>query len=343
MFVALIASAIFAVAGVLTASPVAQNRNAIEGQVTTPDRRGLASLPVFLLNDAYGQKAQTYTDGSGRYYFRNLSAGNYYVQVEPGGTGYARQTQRVEVNPYAPAGGGSEIFRVDIVLKSETTNRPGGSHPELTPGANLVVFAQDVPSAAREAYQRGEQSLSKNDLKTAEINLVRAIELFPDYYEALELLGSEYVKHDFFDSALPLLNHAVEINRNAWHSYYGLGVSLIELGKRTEGLDALRRAVRINPRSVNAAMRLGLELEKDERFADEAIEQLTNVTRLAGKRLPDAYLALASLYSKKKQYREAADALEEYLRFATGTIQREDIKRKIQDLRQKSANELPNQ
>jgi tetratricopeptide (TPR) repeat protein len=240
------------------------------------------------------------------------------------------------VNPYAPAGGGAETFRVDFTLKPEKRLKQGGLSEDVTPGANNVVFAQDVPPAAKEAYQQGEQSLKKNDLKTAEVSLTHAIEIFPDYYDALELLGSEYVKHDYFDAAAPLLAHAVEINRNAWHSFYGLGVSLLELSRRSEGLDALRRAVALNPRSINATMRLGLELAKDDQYADEAIKLLSGVTHMAGKRLPDAYLILASLCSKNKKYQQAADALEGYLQASPTTQQRESIKLKIEELRQKA-------
>ena len=315
-------------------SVLAQGRNSIEGRVTTADNKPLVSVPVFLLNDGYGQRGQTYTDGSGRFYFRNLGIGNYYVRVEPGGSGYERQSQRVEVSPYAPSGGGAEIFRIDFVLKPEKRTQNGLSE-DATPGANNVVFAQDVPTAAKEAYQRAEHSLKKNDLKTAEVNLVEAIKTFPDYYDALELLGSEYVKHDYFDTALPLLAHAVEVNKNAWHSFYGLGVALLELGQRNEGLEALRRAVLLNPKSINATMRLGLELAKEDRYEDEAVKLLSTVTHMSGKRLPDAYLILASLYSKRKQYLQAADALEAYLQASPGTDQRESVKLKIEELRHK--------
>jgi tetratricopeptide (TPR) repeat protein len=317
-------------------SVLAQGRNSIEGRVTTTDDKALVNVPVFLLTDGYSQRAQTYTDGSGRFHFRNLGTANYYVQVESSGTGYERQSQRIEVSPYAPGGGGAEIFRVDFVLRPEKPRNQTGLSEDATPGASYVVFAQDIPHAAKEAYQQGEQSLKKNDLKTAEVNLTQAIKIFPDYYDALELLGSEYVKHDYFDAAAPLLAHAVEINKNAWHSFYGLGVSLLELGQRAEGLDALRRAVALNPKSINATMRLGLELAKDDQHADEAIKLLSSVTHMAGKSLPDAYLILASIYSKNKQYQQAADALEGYLHASPTTEQRETLKLKIEDLRRKA-------
>jgi tetratricopeptide (TPR) repeat protein len=313
-----------------------QGRNSIEGRVTTAENKGLDNVHVFLLSDSYGQRGQTYTDGSGRYQFRNIGSGNYYIEVDPGGTGYERQQQRIEVNPYDPSGmGGAEIFRLDFVLKPDKLAR--GTGAEVAPGADSVVFVQNIPPAAKEAYQQGAQSLKKNDLKMAEVGLIHAIELFPDYYDALELLGTEYVRHAFYDSAAPLLAHAVEINKNSWHSYYGLGVSQLELGKRQEGLDALRHSVRLNPKSINAAMRLGLELAKEEQYSGEAIKLLSSVTEMAGKRLPDAYLALASLHSKNKQYGEAAAALEGYLQTAPPAEQRENIKRKIEELRQKES------
>lgn len=316
-----------------------QGRNSIAGRVTSSNEAGVANVAVFLLNDGYGQRAQTYTDGSGRFYFRNLSTGNYYVQVEGGSAGFERQTQRIEVNPYDPSGstGGRETFRIDFVLKSvSSTNKRTSSEPAV-PGAASVLFVQDVPVAAKDAYRQGEESLKKSDLKTAEKSLVRAIELFPDYYDALDLLGSEYVRHEFFDDAAPLLAHAVEVNKNAWHSFYGLGVSLIELNRRVEGLEALRRAVSLNANSVNASMRLGLELSKDEVYTDEAIKLFTVVTKKAGKQMPEAFLALAALYSKKTEYRDAAEALAEYLRVVPHAEHRDEIKRKIQELRQKES------
>jgi len=57
---------------------------------------------------------------------------------------------------------------------------------------------------------------------------------------------------------------------------------------------------------------------------------------MAGKRLPDAYLILASLYSKNKKYQQAADALEAYLQASPTTPQRESVKLKIEELRKKA-------
>jgi len=336
MMTTLVPAVIVFLATFLPSGFVQQGRNSIEGRVSTNDNRSLDNVRVFLLNDGYSQLKQMYTDGSGRYQFTSLPAGDYYIQVEPGGTGYEKQTQRVEVNPFTMSRRpGAEIFRVDFVLKPEKSRNKNAAAENPTANSAGSVFYQEVPRTAREKYESGMQSLSKSDLKAAEVDLVRAIELFPDYYDALEALGSEYTKHSFYDVATPLLTHAVEVNKRGWRAYYSLGIALVESNKRTEGLGALRRAVALNPESINAAMRLGLELAKSDESSDEAVKTLTNVTRMAGKKVPDAYLLLASLYTKKNQNREAADALEGYLQCVPASDQRESIKHKIEELRRK--------
>ena len=89
----------------LNAAPVSlpvslQDRNIIEGTVNAGDRP-VSEARVFLKNDGYGQMAQTYTDASGRFRFSGLAGGNYYVEVDPAGTDYERQTQRVEARPFS--------------------------------------------------------------------------------------------------------------------------------------------------------------------------------------------------------------------------------------------------
>jgi hypothetical protein len=104
--------------GVMYAAAAPQARNSIEERVAGPDGRGVENAHVFLLSESYSQLAMDYTDGPGRYRFKNLSSGSYYVQVDPAGTDYERQMQRIDVNPLDMSGrGGAEVFHVDFALK----------------------------------------------------------------------------------------------------------------------------------------------------------------------------------------------------------------------------------
>jgi tetratricopeptide (TPR) repeat protein len=316
-----------------------QARNTIEGRVTTADNRPLERVPVLLLTGGYTQLAQVYTNSIGQFRFTNLGAGEYYVQVEPAGMDYERQTQRIEVNPISQRSGSGEIFRIDIILTSRGSANSSNRNARNKSGG--VVFFQDVPEKAKKEYEKGVKNLEKNEFPKASESLKSALEIFPDYYDALELLGTEYVKRKEYESSLPLLTRAIEVNKDGWRSHYSLGVALIELKQPNEAIKALRRAVELNPESANTNMRLGMALAQSESTQPEAIEFLKKVTQLAGKDIPDAYLYLATLYSKTNQYKEAADALETYLQAIPQTEgqggQREKLKVLIGQLRQKAS------
>src|SRR2546429_388670 len=95
-----------------------QARNKIEGRVSAVDHRPLSEMRVFLQNDSYSQLSAAITDATGRFRFNNLLSGIYYIEVEPGATGYERQVQRVEAFAFNERrGGGGEVFRIEFVLR----------------------------------------------------------------------------------------------------------------------------------------------------------------------------------------------------------------------------------
>ena len=67
-----------------------------------------------------------------------------------------------------------------------------------------TVFILVVPAQARKEYERGAALLQKPEQRTEGLNtLKKAIELFPSYFDALELLGTEYVKGKEWEQAVP--------------------------------------------------------------------------------------------------------------------------------------------
>lgn len=313
-----------------------QDTNVIEGRVMKADNQPLSDVQVLLQGSGYSPVGATYTDGAGRFRFGNLKSGIYYVTVEPHGTEYEGQSQRVEAIPFSILGRG-EIFRADFVLRLKKSAGSGRTNSDVDGGKS--IFLQEVPELAKRAYFSGTKSIEKGDFENAALSLKAALKIFPDYYDALVLLGIEYVKRGAYEDALPLLKRAVGVNKRGWESFYSLGITLISLAQREEGLKSLRRAIELNPQSINANMRLGIELAKNEGTHDEAMKVLKNVIKLAGDKLPEAYLALARLYSLHKKYLEAADELEAYRR----TLPKEEkeqralIKQKIDELRKKNA------
>jgi len=317
-----------------------QASNIIEGRVTNKSGKGISDARVSLSNESYSQVGSTLTDGSGRYSFKGLPSGVYYVEVEPSTENLERTPrQRIEARAFnerqVPANsglrGGGEVFRLDIVVGS---SKPTGATSDRV--SSLILYHQDVPETAKVAFEQGRKSLEKDDYNGAVKSLKQAVALFADYYDALELLGTEYVKRNNFAEAIPLLQHAVEMNKDSWRGFYSLGIAQYSTNNRAEGIRSLQRAAELNPDSPNAQMRLGMMLAVDPQMRTGAIQALEKATKLSKEPIPMAYLYLGGLYAKNEQYREAAESFKTLLKIEPNIGERDKIQQLIAQYQQKA-------
>jgi tetratricopeptide (TPR) repeat protein len=334
MLITLFISCAITVGNLFAAANPVQTRIEIEGRVMSSSGRSLSDMRVMLKNGSYSEVASSLTDASGRFRFMNLVSGSYYIEVEPGATEYERQTVRIVAQPFREQAGHSEIFHQDVVLVSRRSNNTLFGPINST---DAVVFRQDVPDVARKEYEQGIRNLEKRAFDSAVQSLKRAIELFGDYYDALERLGSEYVAHDDPKSALPLLTRAVEINRDGWRGFYSLGIAQHKTNQHAASVTSLQRAVELNPNSPNAYMWLGMVLADNPATRADALQSLEKAVKLSKDPLPgQAYYYLGGLYLKNNQYKEAADAFETLLRVSPEIGDKDKIKNMIAQLRQKA-------
>ena len=307
----------------IVSSPLYVQANSISGHVFDEQRNGIPDLQVELLNDVDSVIQRTKTDSSGLFAFRRLTTGVFQVRVQTYGTDYdSGQTQRVQLER-------TRAFeQVDFVLKTRRS-----TSASATPGA---VFVQEVPESARKEFEQGVMLLRKKDQRTeALIKLNEAVEIFPSYYEALELLGNEYVKDEKYQEAVPVLTKALEVNKRAYHSLYSLSVAQYNLKELTEAVDLMRRAISLNPNSINANLWFGMLLRYSAKL-DEAETYLKRADQLAGSKNADAHWQLALLYNQLKRPKEAADHLEVFLKVQPDSRDAENIKKLIKKLRQQA-------
>jgi tetratricopeptide (TPR) repeat protein len=302
------------------------NPNSISGHVSNDQRMALADLRVELLDEVDSVIRTVKTDGSGLFVFRKLSDGTFQVRVQTYGTNYVSQTKRVDLA--RPHGFGAAFEEVDFVLV--TKNNSGNT---AKPG---VVFVQEVPEPARKQFENASDLLSKpNQRPEAFAALKSAIELFPQYFDALEMLGTEQVKDREYEAAIPALTKALQINSRAYASSFALGVAQYNLKQLQPAIESFRRAVLLNEKSINANLWLGITLRQTSR-PDEAESYLKRADVLADSKLPDAHWQLALLYNQLKRYKESADRLETFLKVQPDARDVELIKKLIQRLRAKA-------
>ena len=300
---------------------VAQGVNSITGYVSDDQHNRLPDLQVELLNDADSLLQRTKTDSSGLFIFRRLNNGIFQVRVQTSGTVFIGQTQRVQLDR------GRAFEQLDFVLISKN------SSANTTPG---VVFVQKVPPEARKLYDRGVALLEKEKQhKEGAAALESALQIFPLYFDALQSLGSEYVLQQKYDKAIPLLTKAIEINREAYPSLYALSLAQYNLKLMPEAIDSMRRAIALDPRSLNANLWLGMLLRQTGALS-EAEPYLKEADKLAASKSPEIHWQLALLFNQLKRYKEAADELEMFLKIEPDAKDTDLIKRLIKQFREKS-------
>ena len=254
---------------------------------------------------------------------RRLSEGIFQVRVQTYGTNYiGGQTKRVQLER-------TRAFeQVDFVLVTKQT-----ASTNATVGA---VFSQEVPEPARKEYERGAALMQKTEQRKQGLEtLKKAIEIFPPYFDALELLGTEYVKQQEYEPAIPVLTKAIEVNRRSYQSLYALSVAQYNLKQLPEAVESMRRAIALNQRSANANLWLGMLLRQTQKL-DEAETYLKRADQLAASKSPDAHWQLGLLFNQLKRYKEAADELELFLKIQPDSKDKELIKKLIQKFRQQS-------
>ena len=323
-----------------------QGRSAIYGNVYGEDRRPVADVYVELLDDVNSTIRQIKTDMSGRFQFNGLVDGRYMLKVKPGNTGYLEFTQQVviaavsSVRPSEGArSGGADNQHIDIALKLDQRGMYGPF--AIEPG---VVFAQEIPAAAKRNYEEGIAFFRDKKDDQAFAKMRQALEIFPDYYAALDRLGSEYadrgvsdkgIDKEYLQAGFVLLTKATQVNPRSYSSMYGLGFAEFYLGMNNEAIDHLSKAGALYGKASRAYALLGKAYRR-AKMPDKAVEALKRADQLANGKDADIHWDLANVYNDQKQYKEAADQLELYLKSAPKGEDPEKIKDLIKRLRAKS-------
>jgi tetratricopeptide (TPR) repeat protein len=311
--------------------------NAINGFVFGGQRLPVADLNVELLDEFNRTIDRAKTNGSGRYSFSRVGQGRFRVRVLPFETIYDEQTQEIEIINITRRNSdgseqimGRESVQLDFYLKPKTATA------SVSTNSADVVFAQAVPEEARKTYERGVVDLRENREASGLNSIKRSIELFPEYYVALDRLGNEYITRRHYLAAAILLVQAVKVNQRAHSSYYSLGYCLYNLNRKREAVESLKRAVSLNASSVNAPILLGRTLREVGKY-DEAERQLKRAKELAQGGAPEIHWQLALLYGNNlKRYPEAAAELELFLKAQPESRDTSSIKKLIATFRDKA-------
>ncbi len=277
----------------------------ISGNVRLPDGSPARQVPVKLTNMT-GFDRQTFTDDSGRYELRDLPRGHYFLSVsnprdpeqfsDPAEVDTSRvYITRITANLY---------LRYRSV---QTVQQPAGS-----PVISAKESAQRVPRKALKSFNQGIKLSQEARFKEAEQEFTRAIEIFPDYFQALSERGSLYIAQGRMSEASKDFKVALKIDPEYGPALRGFGICEFHAGRYADALNYLEKAVTAEPNVAKDYMLLGFTYGALDRWgaARMAFEQALSLDPEGSAR---AHFHLANIYIREKRPAEAISELDAYL------------------------------
>jgi predicted Zn-dependent protease len=288
-------------AGTIDASPK-EVLYQLEGKILQSDGKPFPQITphIFLHGAITPFVAQTPAGPDGKFKFKRLQMGTYTLIVTVPRVGGLHKT--IEVGPSF-----ADSKRRVLVTVQFDQNAP----IEKIHGISAVELS--VPDSARQEYQRAQNFLARNDIKSATAALQKAVEIAPQFSTAWNHLGTIAYQSRQYVRAEECFREALKQEPTAYWPLVNLGGALLSLDKFQESLAINLLAVKARPGDPLANSQLGQsyyylnQLEEAERYLKQA--KILDPSHFS---FPQ--LVLAELYSRKRDIPAMIRELEEFIK-----------------------------
>lgn len=287
-------------------SPFRDSGNAtISGRVMMPSGTTNTSHLKIVLSTLQSPLTTLYSDKNGEFGFSNLLSGIYYVQVFADESLYEPLIQKVRLNPSEPA-------NIVLYLKEKITPTGKSVHGHVVSTAEA---GQVIPGTAKKAFDFGSKLADKGDTDNAITELNKAIEIYPDYIDARNKLGVQYLKRKRLAEATEQFKTILEKSPKYYNARLNLGIVLVEQKRFSEAIEELTQAVAIDSSHPAAHLFWGVAaLDIDDMVIAE--RELVKALLLGGEQYSNAHYYFAHVYLKTGRREEANRELTLFLKNA---------------------------
>jgi Flp pilus assembly protein TadD len=284
-----------------------------KGQVRYETNTPASYIKVELWSDGGTWRSTVTTDDQGR----------FAVQAPFGVIQY-----KVEVPGYHPSQGREDLSMSHVANELLTLKALPGTIP---PGASVSAppdprIAATPPEAKRE-FDAGQKAVDANDFAGAIPHLQKAVELYPKYAEAYQLLGVAQLQTQHGPEAEASLNKAIAIEDKMPQAQYMLGMLLAMTGRVNLAEKPFTRFVELDPANPDAYFELAKTEFALNKFR-EAELQANKAVELKEKN-PGVQVVLAYSLLRQKKSAEAKAAFQQYLKLDPNSPMKADVEKTI--------------
>ncbi len=315
--------------------PAAEPRSPLlefRGQVLVPpnvvavSRRNRITLNLFGVTSPF--TARTWADGKGRFRFRNLQPATYTLSLYLPGVGEILQTVEITKSFADPKG------RVEKKFSFDAETLRARARPVVP--ATVSVRELSIPSKARREYEKAVSRLRSRDAERAIEHLKRAVELAPQFVEALNNLGTIYFQKRDLGTAENYFRAALQQEPSAYEPLVNLGGVLLNRGRLREALEINRQAQQTRPHDALANVQLGLSyyLLGD---SEQATTYLERTEELDPAHFSNPQIPLAEIYLSRSQEAKALQKLQDFLEQHPDSPRAQRVKAQVERIQQSQA------
>jgi tetratricopeptide (TPR) repeat protein len=274
----------------------------IEGRVLLPSGQSANLNVKIILSELHRPLTTIYTNKHAEFRFTNLREGEYFVQAVADEKVYEPASQRLWL-------GRSLIYQLTLTLRKK------GEIAKRETGEQVVSFAEldrTAPPSAQKEYNQAVRWIGKGDARQGIEHFRRAIAIYPDYLEARNDLGAQYLKLKRFDEAAEQFSVVLEKNPDYFNSRFNLGLVLIERKDYAAAIVELKKAVAIDSAPPAPRMWIGVALLQtgDLRGAER---ELSRALITSGGNFIAVHYYLAQVYLRLGDSAGASRSLKAYL------------------------------
>lgn len=213
----------------------------------------------------------------------------------------------------------------DITLKA----LPGTNVPGSDPAPSGIIDARvaGIPGDAKSEFEAGQKAVDENDFAVAIPHLKKAIELYPRYAEAYQLLGVAQLQMRRGPEAEASLKKAIEIEDKMPRAQYLLGVLLAMTNRANLAKKPFTRFAELDPTNPDAYF----ELAKTE-FALKEFPEAELQARKAialNEKNNEVQMLLAYSLLRQAKAEEAKETFRQYLKLDPNSAVKAEVENTI--------------
>lgn len=281
MFRTLRTSVLAALFAVVFAAVAAAQTGMIKGKVVDPKQQPVVGARITIeFTGGINRKMETKTDKKGEFIQIGLQSGAYKVTATDDKLGSqsfpanVRVGQTQEVNFQLGVGGpgaGENPKAVELKKLFEEGVAASRANNYDIAIEKFNAAAAVVPNCHDCYYNIGYAQLQKKDEKAAEAAWLKALEVKPDYVEALNGLATLYNNQKRFDEASAMGAKAASAGGGLGGSadaIYNQGIILWNQGKIPEAKAKFEEALKANPNHAESNFQFGMALLNEGKLPD---------------------------------------------------------------------------